>query len=338
MSRSLASGGSERALVAPETPALRILSDGRPGHESQALGLAEAMGLEPEIARVSPRRLFAALAPFGPIDWREAETVGGSPIAPPYPDIAIGAGRRTLPYLRRLKQASKRQTFTVYLNRPANGARAADLVVAPVHDGLFGRNVVAPITPPNRVSKELLARLRKAPDPRVAALPAPRVALLIGGDNRHFRFSKATAAALCEAVQTLAAQGFSVVATASRRTPENVVEALAPEIAACGGWLWDGAGDNPYFSILANAEMIVVTADSVSMIGEAAATGAPVYVFAVAGGSRKIADYLLKLETLGAVRPWTGVIENWTYEPVQSTPQVAQAVWRAYKIYRGIPY
>ena len=337
MSAPLAGDGSRRALVAPETPALRILSDGRAGHEAQALGLAEAMGLKPEIARVNPRPFFAALAPFGPIDWRERETVDGSPIGPPYPDIAIGAGRRALPYLRRLKQASKRRTFTVYLNRPANGARAADLVVAPVHDGLFGRNVVAPITPPNRISKELLARLRKAPDPRVAALLRPRAALLIGGDNRHFRYSKATAAALRDAVRQIAAQGFSVMATASRRTPAYVVEVLAPEIAACGGWLWDGTGDNPYFSMLAKAETILVTADSVSMIGEAAATGAPVYVFAVAGGSRKIADYLLKLETLGAVRPWTGVVESWTYEPVQSTPQVAQAVWRAYKIYRGVP-
>jgi mitochondrial fission protein ELM1 len=129
-----------------------------------------------------------------------------------------------------------------------------------------------------------------------------------------------------------------VMATASRRTPAFVIEAVTPQIEASGGWLWDGAGDNPYFSMLAKAETILVTADSVSMIGEAVATGAPVYVFAVAGGSRKIADYLAKLENLGAVRPWMGEVESWTYEPVQSTPHVAQAAWRAYKIYRGIPY
>jgi uncharacterized protein len=336
VSAPAAGGGAGRALVAPATPVLRILSDGFAGHEAQTLGLAEAMGLKPDVRHIAPRPFFAALAPFGPIDWRERETIEGSPIAPPFPDIAMGSGRRTLPYLRRLKQASKRQTFTVYLNRPANGLRAADFIVAPVHDGLFGRNVVAPITPPNRVSAELLARLRRAPDPRVASLPKPRAALLIGGDNRHFQFSKATAAALCEIVRVLNGQGISVMATCSRRTPLYVFEALKAELAQGSGWLWEGEGDNPYFSILAQAETIVVTADSVAMIGEAAATGAPVYVFAVAGGSRKIADYLSKLETLGAVRPWSGVVEHWRYEPVQSTPQVASAVWRAYKIYRGI--
>jgi len=330
-----ATGG--RGLIAPEKPVLRILSDGRAGHEAQSLGLAEAMGLEADIRRVNPREIFAALAPFGPVDWRERETAADSPIAPPFPDIAIGAGRRVIPYLRRMKQASKRQTFTVYLNRPAFGPRAADLIVAPAHDGLFGLNVVAPITPPNRVSAERLAELRKSPDPRVKSLAAPRAALLVGGDSRHFSFSKATAAALCETVRTLRAAGMSVMATCSRRTPAYVSEMLQAELASSRGWLWDGAGENPYFSMLALAETIVVTADSVSMVGEAVATGAPVYVFAVAGGSRKIADYLSKLEALGAVRPWTGVVEHWSYEPMQSTPAVARAVWRAYKIYRGIP-
>ena len=94
----------------------------------------------------------------------------GSPIAPPWPDIALAAGRRALPYLKRLKRASGRAVFTVYVNRPVTGRAAADLIVSPLHDGFFGPNVVTPITPANRASPELLARLRREPDPRVASL------------------------------------------------------------------------------------------------------------------------------------------------------------------------
>ena len=201
---------------------LRILSDGRAGHEAQMFGIAEALGLTPDIRDIHPRPFYAAVAPFGPLDPLETETRPGSPIAPPWPDMALACGRRTLPYLRRIKRASKGHVFTVYLNAPANGPRAADLVVAPVHDGLFGPNVFTPVTPANRISPDLLARLRKDPDPRLKALPAPRAALLIGGNNRHFRLTPADAMALADVARALFSQGFSVMATASRRTPPFV--------------------------------------------------------------------------------------------------------------------
>jgi uncharacterized protein len=314
---------------------LRILSDGLAGHDAQTLGIAEALGLEPDIRRIHPRKFFEVLAPFGPLDWRERESRPGSPIGPPWPDIALAAGRRALPYLKRLKQASGRTAFTVYVNRPATGRAAADLIVSPLHDGFFGPNVVTPITPANRVSPELLARLRREPDPRAAALPAPRAALLVGGDNRHFQFTPAVAGALQEAVRGLFSAGFSVMATASRRTPAMIVETLQIALTEGPGWIWDGEGENPYFSMLAAADLILVSADSVSMIGEAVATGAPVHIFAPSGGSAKIKLFLERLQSEGAVRPWTGTPERWTYEPINETPKVAAAIRRAYQVFKG---
>ena len=325
-----------QALVpAAQALNLRILSDGLAGHDAQTLGIAEALGLEPDIRRIHPRKFFELIAPFGPLDWRERESRPGSPIAPPWPDIALAAGRRALPYLKRLKRASGRQVFTIYVNRPATGRTAADLIVAPLHDAFFGPNVLTPITPANRVSPELLARLRRQPDPRVAALPKPRAALLVGGDNRHFKFTPPVASALQEAVRALSAAGFGVMATASRRTPPAIFEALQTALAEGPGWLWDGEGENPYFSMLAAAELIVVTADSVSMIGEAVATGAPVHIFAPSGGSPKIKLFLERLQSEGAVRPWTGTPERWSYDPINETPKLAAAIRRAYQVYKG---
>ncbi len=314
---------------------LRILSDGLAGHDAQTLGIAEALGLEPDVRRIRPRKFFELIVPFGPLDWRERESRAGSPIAPPWPDIALAAGRRALPYLRRLKRASGRAVFTVYVNRPVTGRTAADLIVAPLHDGFFGPNVVTPITPANRASPELLARFRREPDPRVVALPAPRAALLVGGDNRHFKFTPPVALALQEAIRGLFAAGHSVMATASRRTPDAIRDAMQTALAEGPGWLWDGAGENPYFAMLAAADVILVTADSVSMIGEAVATGAPVHIFAPSGGSPKIKLFLERLQSEGAVRPWTGTPERWAYEAINQTPKIAAAIRRAYEVYKG---
>ncbi|MFY9658564.1 MAG: mitochondrial fission ELM1 family protein [Methylocystis sp.] len=327
---------SGQALVpAAHALNLRILSDGLAGHDAQTLGIAEALGLEPDIRPIRPRKLFELIAPFGPIDWRDRENRPGSPIGPPWPDIALAAGRRALPYLNRLKLASKRRVFTVYVNRPATGRAVADLIVSPLHDAFFGPNVVTPITPANRVSPELLARLRREPDPRVASLSKPRAALLVGGDNRHFKFTPPVAMALQDAVRALSAAGFSVMATASRRTPPAIGDALRTALAEIRGWLWDGEGDNPYFSMLAAADLILVSADSVSMIGEAVATGAPVHIFAPSGGSPKIKLFLERLQSEGAVRPWNGTPENWSYDPINETAKVAAAIRRAYQVYKG---
>ncbi|MEF3365392.1 mitochondrial fission ELM1 family protein [Methylocystis sp. 9N] len=315
----------------PAATTLRILSDGRAGHEAQTLGIAEALGLSPDIRRIAPRPFFAALAPFGPPDPRD-----GAAFAAPYPDIALAAGRRTLPLLRRLKRASGERTFTVYVNAPATGRRAADLIVAPRHDALPGDNVVAPLTPANRITLERLAGARAAPDPRLAALPIPRVALLIGGDSRHGAYGAGQIAELEHIAASLLAGGYGVMATASRRTPKALREALKRVLVAPGGFFWDGEGENPYLSILANADSIVVTGDSVNMVGEAVATGASVHVVAPPRRARRIDAYLGALREAGAIRIWAGALEDWPAAPMNATPAIAHAIAEAYRRFAAL--
>ncbi len=304
--------GGERA------PSLRILADGRAGHEAQALGLAEALGLVPDIRHVSPRHPYDWFAPLGPPDPNDAGA-----FAPPYPDICIAAGRRTIPALRRLKRNSGGRTFTVYLNAPAFGLRAADLIVAPRHDRFTGQNVVAPLTPPNRITPERLAQARAEPDPRIAALPRPRVAMLVGDAEGVEEDLDYIAASLLGA-------GCGVMATASRRTPPHIARLLRAALAADGGFFWDGAGENPYLAMLANADRIVVTGDSVNMIGEAVATGVPVHVIEPLAPRRKLRAYVSALEEAGAARRWRGPFEDWSYRPINSTPRVAARIAQAY--------
>jgi mitochondrial fission protein ELM1 len=62
------------------------------------------------------------------------------------------------------------------------------------------------------------------------------------------------------------------------------------------------------------------------MVGEAASTGAPILVFEPVGGHRKLAAFLAGLEAHGAVKPFAGRLEAFSYEPLDSTPTIAEAV------------
>jgi mitochondrial fission protein ELM1 len=303
-----------------------VLSDGKAGDEGQCLGVADALGLSPEIRRIAPRAAFAWAMPWGPIDPREAPGRPGSPLAPPFPDLVIASGRRAAPYLRAVKRASAGRTFTVFLKDPRSGTRAADLIWVPEHDRLRGENVVVTLTPPHRVSPPRLEAARISPDPRLAGLARPRVAVLAGGPSRHHRFSDADSARFLTDLARLAETGTTLMITASRRSPPALREGLQALVVRRGGFFWDGAGENPYVSLLAVADAIVVTADSYNMAGEAAATGAPILVFEPTGGHPKLTAFFEGLERHGAVRPFAGRLEAWTYEPLDATPIIAEAV------------
>jgi mitochondrial fission protein ELM1 len=316
------------------------LTDGKIGDEVQCLGIAEALGLSPERRLIAPRRVYALAMPYGPIDPREAPDQPGSPLKPPFPDIAIAAGRRTVPYLRSLKHVSGGKTFTVFVKDPYWSRAAMDLIVVPEHDRLSGPNIFTALTPANRLNEAQFAAARATPDPRIAALPRPCVGLILGGDSQHHTFERADIAAIAAIARQIAEAGCSLIVTPSRRTPPLLTEALTavfaelPKPARARVFLWTGDEPNPYAAILANADALVVTGDSVNMVGEAVATGVPVHVYEPSGGHRKITAYLDRLAGLGAIRRWRGQLEDWSYSPINATAEIAAEIARRYQAFR----
>lgn len=313
------------------------MSDGKIGDEVPCFGLARALGLQPERRVVRPRPFFAAFAPYGPIDPAERPAAPQSPVRPPYPDILIASGRRTVPYLRHVRRAARGATFTIFLKNPRIPTAVADLVWAPLHDGLSGDNVIATLTAPHTLTADALAAARAAPDPRVAALPAPRVAVLVGGDSNSHRFAAHDIAALVAACENFGAQGASVMITPSRRTPSALKDALAGWARANAGraFYWNGDGGNPYPSMLACADAVLVTADSTNMVGEAVATDAPVLVYEPSGGHARLTAYIDALVAAGAVRRFGGALERWPRAPLDATREVARETARRYLAWRA---
>jgi uncharacterized protein len=308
-----------------------IISDGKIGNDVQARGVFDALRLDYEIKHVFPSGIWQALSPWGPVDPAERFGAPQSRFCPPWPDFAMSIGRLTTPYIRRLKQLTGLATYTVILQDPRVGAKTADLFWVPEHDMRRGPNVITTLTAPHSFTRERLRQLRAHLPSDIAALPKPRVAVLLGGPNGYFNYTKPVLARLAAALGRLAAQGAGLMVTPSRRTPREVLGFVRDATAGTRRLLWDGSGDNPYPAFLAHADAFIVPADSVNMTGEPCATGKPVYVFTPAGGSTKFARFHATLHRYGATRPLPDPferLESWNYVPLSSSDAIAAEIAR----------
>jgi mitochondrial fission protein ELM1 len=242
---------------------IRVLSDGRPGHENQSVGLALALA-----RRTGATHEVLRLEPGAPVWKRMNAAVAAGAGAP---DLVIAAGHRMhLP----LWWAGRRcGAKTVVIMTPSLPLRCFDLALVPQHDA------------PGAVdtARRVLTKgaLNRVPEDREVKTDLGLV--LIGGPSKHHGWDGARLAAMIARV-TAAQPDLNWTVADSRRTPEGFLEALAvsaavrkvPHQQTQPGWL---AGE------LAKARVVWVTADSVSMVHEAATAGAATGVFPVPLGS-----------------------------------------------------
>ncbi len=322
------------AIAAARGLACWILTDGKAGDRAHALGIAERLGLAIQERQVSPRAPWSWLMPHSwrlpglAIDPRETPGRPDSPLAGPFPDLVIASGRRAAAYLPAIKAASGGRCFTAFLKDPRTGPTIADFLWVPEHDRLRGPNVMMTLLSPHRFTPERLAGAAAAPPAPLVDWPGYRVALLLGGNSKDFTFTDADIAGFLRRLDRMIASGAVIRATPSRRTPPALLEAVRQGLSGSGGWIWDGTGENPYPALLACSEAIIVTADSVNMVGEALATGRPVHLVRPSGGSRKIDRFLTELEEIGAICPFFGRPVLYSYEPMDATPAIAAALAR----------
>jgi mitochondrial fission protein ELM1 len=203
-------------------------------------------------------------------------------LAPPWPEVVIGAGWRGVAVARRIKALSGGRALVVGIGRPRCHPSRLDLVVTTPQYGLPpGPHVLENTVSLSRQTPERLAEAARHWAERFAGFPEPRLALLLGGDSSPFRLRSEDARAACQAlVARAAARGGSVLAVGSRRTPPIVLEAVraALETAPVPAALLGGeeGAENPYPGLLVLSEEIAVTADSAAMVSDAVAAGKPV--------------------------------------------------------------
>ncbi|MGA0533675.1 mitochondrial fission ELM1 family protein [Hansschlegelia sp. KR7-227] len=271
------SEGRAPAAAAGEAPRVWALLARRPGDNSQVVVLAEASGLGWAPKRLEFRKGWEALPNLRRGGSLFSLTRGAqAALREPPPAVVIAAGKRSAPAALWLKAATGARL--VHLGRTWAPSDWFDLVITtPQYRQPDGPNVVVnrfPLTPTHETAP---------PRADLAALPRPRLLVIVGGDASGLALDAKTARRLIRgALDRQARDGGSLLVATSPRTSARAVAALRSELALSNAprrLSVFGEGANEYGAFLSAADALLVTEDSVSMVAEAAMTGRPVALF-----------------------------------------------------------
>ncbi|RMH46108.1 MAG: hypothetical protein D6686_15960 [Alphaproteobacteria bacterium] len=273
-----------RGSVAAAPRRVWALSDGVPGHEARTRGILAALRrLGPVEAQILPgalrgrwaRGVMALAGPGAP--WWLVAACHRMELPAGRPDLVTGAGGRTQFLAAALAARFGVPALFAGLPRHIDGHRFAAVLCPYPVPGLG--NLIELELPLSDVEPETA---RAAGAALRARAGGPVWTLLAGGDGAGYRYEAPEWTALGRAVAEGAARaGARLCLATSRRTGAAAEAALRAGLGAAAGAapaaLWWAQGDRgPVLPLIGAADLVLVTADSASMIGEAVAAGRPV--------------------------------------------------------------
>ena len=229
---------------------LWIVTDAKPGHINQSLGLAEA--LKRQVPNLNWQEIPAMSM------WQAIRFALKQNKNTLKPDLIIGAGHRT--HLTLLLLSKIMTVASIVLMKPSLPNSWFDLVIIPEHDSPGDHtNIIA--------SKGALNRVQAGRKESNTGL------FLIGGPSKHFGWDPQALSATVQSIVQESPLDWEL--TTSRRTPEGTLTKLQPI---------ENIEINPYSktdsnwlpTMLSKTEVCWVTEDSVSMIYEALSAGCQV--------------------------------------------------------------
>lgn len=258
----------------------------RAGENSQILGLAEALGepFETKQFRYRPWGAFGNLTRrVGLFGINQSKS---SPLEPPWPRLIISAGLRNEPVCRWISRQSGGRTKLVFLGRTWTARSEFDLVISTPQYRLPDEpGVLQNLGTLHGVSKQRLAAEAARWAERLNPENSHCIAILLGGRSGPFTFGRHAAGRLAQLADARAlSKGAKLLVTSSARTDSDAVDLLQACLRSPAEFHHFGAGENPYFGMLALADEIIVTGDSIAMLSEAVATEKPVWIFDLGAG------------------------------------------------------
>ena len=288
-----------------ERPRVWLVIGEKPGDNVQILNLAEAIGWDSEAKKIFVKPQWAIRKPWVRPALNHIDLARSDSLEAPWPDLVITAGRRLSCVGLWIKRASAGKTRLVMIGKPRRLLDSVDLIVVASHYELKpGPNVARHDLPLMHVDPRTLENATALWQSRLADIPRPLTALMVGGPTSALRFQLDTAHDLFEKTRrSVEDSGGSLYITTSRRTPPEVVEMLRRECPSSARLFeYDSQAtpsENPYHALLALADRFIVTTDSASMMVEVARLGRSLSIYPLEG---KTGFFERGLTTLGLVR------------------------------------
>ena len=239
------------ALAVTEPLTIWLIGDGKPGHENQSLGLAEAL------ARLLPCAVYRISIAGKRGLLTRVRAASQASAALPKPDLIVAAGHATHFALWWL--ARKHRAKSIVLMRPSLPLAWFDLCIVPSHDFKKANNRANVIT--------TRGALNRVAPPDVA--PRDGRIILIGGPSVTHGWD---GEALLNSLAAITSNGDWQL-TDSRRTPAGFIGEIASRLPQIEISPHQETPPDWLPAQLARAGEVWVTEDSVSMVYEALSSG-----------------------------------------------------------------
>ncbi len=328
-------------------PKIWVLADNRVGSVNQSIALAEKIGLGYQLKPVEYNiwgKLPNFLLTFSPIHVKKEllhswEMEG-------FPDLIISAGRRAASLASYLKYKSAGKVRIVQIMHPNLAFEQFDLIIIPHHDKVsrvetyLNDSGILRITGAlNNVQAKIQAggiELRKN-YPNLKQF----ISVIIGGNSKNYQFTDENACELATILSNITKsqptiqqdEKYTLFISFSRRTPNSAKQIIRNSVSS-SAIIYDPteeeAKSNPYFGMLAQADYIISTADSISMCSEAVSTGKPLYIFCPSNfKSPKHLSFiqnLLELRIAKILDKSVTMLECYNYIPLNEVEKIANII------------
>ena len=268
------------------------VTDGTAGMHFQALALAAIMKWDQSSAFsdivVKPHPILQRLprlgrwAPNLPVVKNQNSPLAKIGKTKNFPSIMLTCGRRVAGISMALKTRAKRagaDMTTIHLQDPRLNPAFFDILIVPQHDRARGNNVIVTKGALNQMSQTHIATSANTVPQFWQTAKFPRVVVMIGGNNRRYKISYDMTTHMAQQLAAFATtNNANLFLVPSRRCPDTVFKHLQTALPRHHCMSTTNDQPAPYPGILATADAVIVTSDSINMVSEAASTGKPVLI------------------------------------------------------------
>jgi len=306
-----------------------LLTEGMHGMISQVEGLAKGLDIDFIHEKIELNNFWKLFPPkFTPIN----SFVFKNKIEKNF-DIIISCGRKSIIPSIYLKKKFKNKVMNIHIQDPKVSLNNFDYIIAPEHDGLIGKNVLATKGAIHYITEDDLIKNQSYLKPKINKEKV--VTMIVGGPNKYYDFNDNIIENIFLNVQNdFIDKGYQLIFIPSMRTPKNIIE-KAVNFFNEKQIIIKNIDKKAYLSSMKLADHIIVTCDSTSMISEAAMTGKPIYVAQMPSIRKndRFQNFYKLFKSLNIIRDLEKTIDNWNYTKLNETDRISKLIKDKFKNY-----
>ncbi|MBH9970059.1 MULTISPECIES: mitochondrial fission ELM1 family protein [unclassified Commensalibacter] len=293
-----------------------ILTENFAGMKTQALGFVKRAQFDYSFHQLKPRFPWKFIsAPFWPNPLKAV-----FPFQPKDNSVIVSVGSVGGVVNADLR---KKNHIAIHIQNPRIALNKFDLIIANPHDNIKADNVLVSRNALHHITPSLLSENLHYWNSILHDPVKPLVSVLLGGNNGRFKFGVKEAEQIAyQLKRVITKNNISLAVTPSRRTNPSALKRLKEILSPFSVYIWNGEGENPYLGLLACADYILVTIDSVSMVSEAIATSVPVMILPLPGKSKRISSFINSMFNEKRIRMFEGKLETWRVTSIDDTDEI----------------